>query len=91
MDDFRGTCSLQSYPLMQTINIVLTNNTVPHSSSVHLSSNIVFAVSHEEKKESNSSSVQLPSNIVFALSITIISFSLYANIYLSHQRIAKLI
>ncbi|GAB1859274.1 Probable chitinase 2 [Camponotus japonicus] len=67
-DDFRGKCStLQSYPLMQSINIVLANNTVPHSSSVHLSSNIVFAVSHEKKKKSNSSSVQLPSNIVFAL------------------------
>lgn len=76
MDDFRGKCSsLQSYPLMKSINIVLANNTV----------------SHEEKKESNSSCAQLSSNIVFALSITIISFSFYANIYLNHQRIAKLI
>ncbi|XP_025265848.1 probable chitinase 2 [Camponotus floridanus] len=51
-DDFRGQCSqsLQRYPLMKTINEVLTRNTVSREEkkepnlSVQLSSNIIFAL-----------------------------------------------
>ncbi|XP_025265914.1 probable chitinase 2 isoform X2 [Camponotus floridanus] len=52
MDDFRGQCShsSQRYPLMKTINEVLTGNTVSHEEkkepnlSVQLPSNIVFTL-----------------------------------------------
>ncbi|XP_070162006.1 probable chitinase 2 [Polyergus mexicanus] len=80
-DDFQGKCSSlhgdmtlldgHDYPLMKSINTILANTIPPEKKQ---------SFPYEEAKEPNSSSVQLSSNIAFVLSITMIYFSLYANL-----------